>query len=136
MKLVICIDERGGMAFGGRRVSRDRLLISDLSELISDSTLFIEPYSAELFEDSNLNIIVSDKPMRSAEAGDFAFIELFDPAPYLNLAEELIIYKWNRRYPFDLSMSKTPSELGFKLKSVFEFKGRAHDKITREIYTK
>jgi hypothetical protein len=52
----------------------------------------------------------------------------------MSRASEVVIYKWNRRYPFDVKMEKLPTELGFKLESVYEFKGNAHDKITREVY--
>ncbi len=136
MKLVICIDDRGGMLFNKRRVSRDKLMISNLAEYIGDGTLFIEPYSEELFSDESLNIILSDNPLNFAEEGDFVFLERQEPRPYAEKASELVIYKWNRRYPFDMRLDFSPEELGFKLASAFEFKGNAHEKITREVYRK
>ncbi len=136
MRLVICIDDRGGMVFNKRRVSRDKLMISDLCEYIGDNTLFIEPYSEELFSEVSLNIIVSEKSLKFAADDDFVFVEREEPTPYLAAAGEVVIYKWNRRYPFDMALKTSPAELGFKLESVFEFKGNAHDKITREVYKK
>lgn len=136
MKLIFCIDERGGMMFNKRRVSRDRLLIADLAEYVGNEALYIEPYSEELFSGVSLNIIFSESPERSADRGDFAFIETHSPKDSLPRAEELIIYNWNRRYPFDVSMGFIPEELGFTLKSRFEFKGNSHDLITREVYVK
>ena len=134
MKLVICTGDRGEMTFNKRRVSRDKLMISDLAEFVGDSTLYMEPYSEELFKEENLNIILSENPIKFAEEDDFVFIERFDTKPYAEAASEIIIYKWNRRYPFDLSMNFSPESLGFKLASVFEFEGNAHEKITREVY--
>lgn len=136
MKAVICIDDRGGMVFNKRRVSRDKLMISDLCEYIGNETLFITPYSEELFSEQSLNIIVSENALEFAEEDDFVFVEREKPEPYMAAAKEVVIYKWNRRYPFDMAMTKAPTELGFKLFSVFEFQGNAHDKITREVYKK
>ena len=136
MKLVIAIDDRGGMAFNKRRVSRDKLMVSDFAEYAADATVYMEPYSEELFAEANLNIILSENPLKFAEAGDFVFVERFDPLPVAELSDEIVIYKWNRRYPFDVNMDFIPEKLGFKLFSVYEFKGNAHDKITREVYKK
>ncbi len=136
MKLVICIDDRGGMAFNKRRVSRDKLMISDLAEYVGDDVLYIAPYSEELFFEVSLNMIVSENPLKFAEDGDFVFVEREEPSAYIVAAKEVVIYKWNRRYPFDMAMEKSPLDYGFELESVFEFKGNAHDKITREVYRK
>ena len=134
MKLVVAVDDRGGMAFNNRRVSRDKLLVGDLAKYIKDSTLYIEPYSEELFAGEDINVILSSDPLKFAEDEDFVFVERYDITPYLNLACEIIVYKWNRRYPFDLAMKEMPDTCGFKLDSVCEFKGNSHEKITREIY--
>ena len=136
MKLVICVDDRGGMLFNKRRVSRDKLMILDLAEYVGDGTLFIDPYSEELFSEVCLNMIISENPIKFAEDGDFVFVERCEPRPFAERASEIVIYKWNRRYPFDMAMDFSPEELGFKLASVFEFQGNAHDKIIREVYTK
>ena len=136
MKLLICIDDRGGMAFNKRRVSRDKNVVADISEYIGDATLFVDSYSAELFLEAGLNMIVSENSLKFSEADDFVFVEREEPSAYMKEASEIVIYKWNRRYPFDVAMKKTPLDFGFKLESVFEFQGNAHDKITREVYKK
>jgi hypothetical protein len=46
----------------------------------------------------------------------------------------MIIYKWNRVYPSDLSLDVYPDKIGLKLHESFDFKGQAHEKITREIW--
>ena len=136
MKLVFCVDDGGGIAFNKRRQSRDSLVYSDIASLAGDDTVFLDPYSAELFSELDLNVIISESPQSSAEAGDIAFIERISPLAFAEKAEELIIYKWNRRYPSDVKMGFSPESLGFKLKSTFEFQGTSHEKITREIYGK
>ncbi len=134
MKLVICVGDRGEMLFNKRRVGRDKFMISDLAEYVADATLFMEPYSEELFSEVNLNIILSEKPLEFAEKEDFVFVERQKPSIYAEAAEEIVIYRWNRRYPFDLAMDFSPEKLGFKLESAHDFKGFAHEKITREVY--
>ena len=136
MKLVFCVDDRGGMLFNKRRVSRDKLMVSDLAEYIGNDALYLTPYSEELFLEQSLNIIVSENALKFAEDDDFVFVETEEPSAYMAAAKEIIIYKWNRRYPFDLALKASPLEFGFKLESVCEFRGNAHDKITREVYKK
>lgn len=136
MKLVFCVDERGGMAFNKRRVSRDREMISDLAEYIGDGTILMEQYSEELFTDESLNSIISNSPALHADEDDFVFAELFDPAPFIESANEIIIYKWNRRYPYELSFNLSLEDIGFKLKETKDFKGSSHEKIKREVYIK
>ena len=134
MRLVICVEDRGGMAFNKRRVSRDKLMISDFAEYAGDSAVFIEPYSEELFSEVSLNIILSENPSKFAERCDFVFIERQSPRIFAELASEIVIYKWNRRYPFDVAIDFSPESLGFKLESTLDFEGNSHDKITREVY--
>ncbi len=136
MKLVFCVDDRGGMMFNSRRVSRDKNMVSDLAEIIADSVLYIEPYSEELFAETPLNIICSSTLMASAEQGDFAFVERFDPSDFIEFADELIIYGWNRKYPSELKFDKDPEALGFALADVFDFVGNSHEKITRKRYVR
>lgn len=136
MKLILCVDDRGGMLFNRRRQSRDRVLISDLAEYVGDGVLYMNSYSEELFSDVSLNIILCDSPMASADVGDFAFVERESPREYAPSAEEIILYKWNKNYPSDLKMGFLPEELGFSLSEMREFEGSSHEKITREIYRK
>ena len=136
MKLIFCTDERGGMMFNKRRVSRDKLLVEDVANYVGDNILYAEPYSLELFADASVNLICSDSPEKSADTGDYAFIESYSPKEAAREAEEIVIYNWNRRYPFDVSLEFRPEDLGFRLKTRYKFKGSSHDLITREVYTK
>ena len=49
MTLIFCIDDGGGMLFGGKRQSRDRVLNQYLLSRIGDAPLWVTPYSASLF---------------------------------------------------------------------------------------
>ena len=41
MKIVLCLDKSGGLLFGGRRQSQDRVLREKLLELVGDGKLFL-----------------------------------------------------------------------------------------------
>lgn len=139
MYLICCVDDRMGMTFGKRRVSRDRLLVSDMISLIEEKTvgkLVMESYSAELFaEEENLpEIVTAEKPLEVAGVSDYCFDERFAPAGYAAEIEKIVLYRWNRAYPatvhFDIDLDD-----GQWIKEESEdFCGNSHDKITREIW--
>ena len=51
-------------------------------------------------------------------------------------AEELLLYRWNRLYPADLTLNGTPVQWGYRLQDATDFAGTSHEKITRERYVK
>ncbi len=136
MKLIFCTGVRGEMLFNQRRVSRDKNIICDIEKLVGDGIIYMDAYSEELFEDAQLNIIVSSEPYRNAEADDFVFLEKSDPRELLDRADTLIIYNFERRYPYDLKFDTPLDELGFSALGETEFAGNAHDKITRYIFVR
>lgn len=134
MKLIVCLDDKNGMAFYGRRQSADCILCHNMLELIGSNTLYMNDYSGKLFHEDTKNIFVDDHFMDIADQGDYCFAEVTDVTPYIGFAEEIIIYRWNRVYPSDLYF---PIELlanYSKHKETFEFVGNSHDRITREVY--
>ena len=46
---IVCLEERKGMQFGGRRVSRDRVVTEKICELCEGKTLWMNPASEKLF---------------------------------------------------------------------------------------
>ena len=133
MTVIVCVDEKMGMAFGGRRLSRDRVLTSRILEITKDSKLFVSPYSAALLEGAE-NVTVDENFPSEAGEGDFCFFETVDPPPCCQGARRIIIYKWNRHYPSDLKFTFSPEESGFCLKSASDFPGYSHETITEEIW--
>ena len=126
--------EDGGMLFNNRRISRDSEVISDLGALASDSVIFISDFSSKLFRDAPFSVIESSNPLECAGAGDYVFIENLRIKPYIEKTEKLIIYKWGDKYPSDFKFDISPEKEGFKLCESYEFSGKAHEKITREIW--
>ncbi|MBQ9806923.1 MAG: ribonuclease Z [Clostridia bacterium] len=133
MRLIVCLDEKRGMAFNRRRQSRDRVLTEDMVRTVGDARLFVVPYSASLFAEQMPNLIISEDPMRDATNRDYCFLELSSPASSENISE-LILYHWNRHYPSDTPFLLDMTD--FSLVSTTDFIGFSHEKITKEVWKK
>ena len=133
MTVIVCVDDQMGMALGGRRVSRDKILTARILDKVKGARLFVSHYSESLFEGAE-NVSVSDSFLSDAKDGDFCFAETTDPSPFCASAGRIIIYKWNRRYPSDLKFTYSPEENGRSLVSTTDFAGNSHEKITEEIW--
>ena len=125
MTLFICVDDGLGLAFNGRRQSRDSIVCADI--LNSCGELTVSSYSAPLFDGAKVR--VDDKL-----GGEAVFAEREDAAELAGKAEKLVIYNWNRRYPADVRLPQRAEELGFSLAERAEFAGSSHEKIVKEIY--
>lgn len=136
MKIIVCLDDGGGMTFNKRRQSRDRILLADIKSMTEGETLFASPFSEKLLSEQKIDAKIKKDPLKKADRNDFCFIEDIPVRPFLSEINEIIIYKWNRRYPTDMTFDILPLSDGFTLSSVAEFAGSSHEKITKEIYTK
>ena len=134
MTVIACISDGGGMTFFGKRVSRDKAVVADVDALSRDGALFVSLYSEGLFSECGVSVIAVTDPFTSAGTGDYVFIEDKSISEHLEKISTLVLYRWNRKYPFDRSLGFEPSECGFTLSSSVDFKGNAHEKITKEIY--
>lgn len=135
MVLIVCLDDDNGMMFNHRRQSQDRELRKHLMTLTSGKKLWMNHYSAKQFEEDYEQINVDDSFMLEAADGDYCFAEDIDAKQYEKWIEEIIVYRWNRKYPSDLQFS-IPLNEQWKLKQTEEFVGSSHDKITVEVYGK
>ena len=140
MTAIVCIDDRGGMLFNKRRQSRDRVLTEDVIALakVEGARLLASPFSEKLlseFSDS-ASAIYRDDFLAVAEKGDVCFVENCALLPYYDKISRLIIYKWNRTYPYDFSLDLLPLSKEWKLSKVEELAGYSHEKITKEVYLK
>ena len=129
MKIIVCLGERGGMSFNGRRQSRDRAVIADILSY-AEGRLTVAPTAAKLFPEGS--VTVAEEPLDAAEG--YAFIERGGIGRALSRVSEIIIYRWNELYPMDECFDIDPAEEGFRLLSTEDFSGYAHKKITKEIY--
>lgn len=133
MKLIICVDNSGGMMFNQRRQSRDRMLVEDVIHSLNGEKLYIFDFSEILFEDTEA-VIISEEKVK--EIGDgWLFLEKGSVAALAEYAESLTVYCWNRDYPSDFKCDFDYKNK-MKLESTCEFKGNSHEKITKEVYTR
>lgn len=106
------------------------MLCEKALEISKGARLFMNTYSAPLFEGKN--IVVDDLFELKAGAGDYCFCET--KVPDLSVAEGVILFKWNRDYPADSYLEFDPKALGFKKQKDEDFEGSSHKKITMEVY--
>lgn len=129
MHLILCVDEKMGMSFLGRRLSSDRLLRADILALTDQTPLWMSPYSRQQFAQAP-NIRVAEDFLARAGEGEYCFCETVLPEGNI---ESIILYRWNRHYPADFHF---PQELldSRLCVQVTEFPGFSHETITREVY--
>ena len=134
MKLVVCLDENNGIRFFCKREGQDELQRKNLFELIGNAKLFLTKYSYDLYKDFEFNFEIIDENTEIVEDSVFLyegeFLERF--LPYV---DEIIVYFWNRDYPFDETFEEFLND-DWKAREIFEFKGKSHEKITRKIFVK
>lgn len=131
MRLVVCVDDRGGMSFGGRRQSQDRVLRARIVESAKGRRLWMNAYSAKQFSEFD-GLFVDESFLRRAEEEDVCFQELGDVD--LRGVSRLTVYRWNRHYPSDKTFPCDPEACGFRRVSTVEFAGSSHEKITEDVY--
>lgn len=135
MKVILCLDDNNGMLFNNRRQSRDEKVIEKIFEITQNKKLWVNKYSYSLFEIFNpSNINVDDLFLSEATTGEYCFVENSDLANYEKWIEEIIVFKWNRDYPYDKELDIDLSK--WVLKNTIEFEGNSHKKITMEVYSK
>lgn len=133
MRAAFCIDDMGGILFGGRRVSADSAVFDDLKTLYTKK-LYVTPFSVGLMQRYGIEYVSADNIFDAAEDDDMIFAENISLATHLKDLSEIIVYRWNRRYPSDFKTDIDFSAL--ILTDSRDFKGTSHDKITRNIYKK
>ena len=129
MHLIVCVDDRRGMSFGSRRLSKDRAVFADILKLAEGKILRMSPYSALQF--SSGQIVAEDTFLDNAQPGDICFVENMDVLPYLQKVNFVTMYYWNRRYPADLYF---PQLEGWTCVQSCSFSGYSHENIIREVY--
>lgn len=136
MKLVVCLDDRRGMMFAGRRQSRDRRVTEDILRDLGGGALYISPYSEKLLRDLGVDLRIAVDPIAAARGESDATVFLEDRAApaCTDGIDTVIIYSWGETYPADLTFDMDLST--FRRRGVVTFAGSSHEKITKEIYTR
>ncbi len=133
MKVIVCLDDDLGMTFNHRRQSRDRVVIADVLRLTEGHVLYISPFSQKLFEEGG-EYVVSDRMLDIAGVGEYCFVENETLVNRVENIDELVIYRWNRKYPADRYFDIDLATEGFGLVESYELEGYSHERITKEIF--
>ena len=132
MTVILCVDNRVGLTFNKRRVSRDSAVTADVENSLSGGRLFFCKMSETLF-DKTENVFVCEDFLEKAGENDLCFVEDREIAPYMTKIKKIVLYRWNRDYPSDFRFDPALLE-GFALKETSEMKGTSHETITKEVY--
>ena len=132
MHLIVCVDDRYGMSFCGRRLSRDRAVSAHILSLTSGSILWMHPASKLLFPDGKVK--TDPAFLDKAADEDYCFAETAALPSVMENLESVILYHWNRTYPATVTF---PRELikDMRLACREDFPGNSHETITMERYT-
>ena len=136
MKIIVCLDDNGGMMFNHRRQSRDKAVIADILQMSEGKRLYVDEYSEKLFSDAVGLYTVSHDMLDEASREDICFVENKSLSGIIDKVDEIVIYGWNRVYPADLYFDVDPKDEGFTLVESCDICGNSHEKITREIFTR
>ena len=88
MILSVCVDNRMGLMFNRRRLSKDAVLRQKLLELSGDN-LRMSLYSAKQFE---VPVYAGDDYLSGAQPGDWCFAENGDYLDYAPEIEKIVLY--------------------------------------------
>ena len=136
MKIIVCLDDYGGMLFNFRRQSRDRVLIDDVMSSLGDEKLYMLEFSKSLFSayDGRYEVVDDFSTIASSSDNCVCFIENVSAAQFLDNISAVTVYHWNKVYPRDFVFDINLEKEGFSLKSSYEFEGYSHENIKKEVY--
>ena len=133
MKIIVCLDDKNGMLFAGRRQSKDRILRQEALALAGEQPLWMNSYSAGQFGREG-SIRVDEAFLANAPEDAWCFVENTDLTPYLAEITQVAVYRWNRHYPSTTWFPVDYFVNQWQLQSTREFVGSSHETITEEVY--
>lgn len=136
MKLIVCLDDRNGILFNGRRQSRDRAVCQDILTFSGNAEVWMRQETKKLFSEDFERIRCFDELPINIPEDTYLFLELEPPDWILALADTLIVYRWNRVYPADVRFSIGLPDSQWKLADAYDFPGYSHRRLTREVYVR
>lgn len=134
MKIIVCLDDYGGMLFNSRRQSRDRMLIDDIMMDLGYQKICISEFSEILFTPHKGRYEIVEDFSQLLDSDRVCFIENVDVKPYIGKIDTVTLYHWNRVYPRDFVFDINLEKEGFSLVSSCEFEGYSHENIRKEVY--
>ena len=129
LTVYVCLDDRNGMSFNGRRQSRDSKVFEDIRQELPGE-LLIDPFSEKVIGRAGLPYRIIEGPL--PEDGNF-FLEM-RPAQEALSADRIVIYRWGRHYPADRRWDLDLEAQGYSLAEQTAFQGTSHELIGKDVY--
>lgn len=130
MIIITCLDDNNGMMFNHRRQSQDRGLRQYIADMTKDDKVYMNAYSAKLYEEIKDPVICEDF-LQKAGKGETCIVENLALNTVVHEIEEIVVFRWNKIYPsdqiFDIDL------LEWNLVEEEEMEGSTHQ-ITKQIY--
>jgi len=136
MHIILTVDNNWGIRFNNRRQSRDKIVTQRILEIASSSHLWISESSQKLFYETPPYLIIDNDFPSKADTRDYCFVEDMSLLPAEEKIEDIIIFHWNRSYPFDQLFDRVFLEQKWRLAENSEFVGHSHEKITEARYVR
>lgn len=136
MRVIVCLDDKNGMMFNKRRQSRDRVVVQDILATTIGKKLWMNNYSAKIFEEKSENICVDEDFLFKSQQGEYCFVENQGLSGYEEQIEEVIVYRWGRIYPSDVQLDIDLANGTYALTSESELTGHSHPEMKRQVYVK
>lgn len=134
MEVILTLENRNGMLFNHRRLSRDKKVCERILDYSNEKELWMNEYSKKLFTNlTDTRVIRVDEAFLD-KSQSVCFVENQDITPYLSKIDTFILFRWNRDYPADFFFTVDLSQ--WNLISKEDFEGTSHEKITMEVYEK
>ena len=130
MIIITCLDDKNGMMFNCRRQSQDRGLRQYIADMTKDDKVYMNSYSAKLYEEIKDPIICEDF-LHKAGKGETCIVENLPLKEFVQEIEEIVVFRWNKIYPSDQVLDLDLDE--WRLVEEEEMKGSTHQ-ITKQIY--
>lgn len=137
MKIIVCLDEKGGMLFNNRRQSSDRIIRQDMLQMLGEQKLYVNAYTAKQFAEEEMDkLVVDEECLEKAETDDLVFVENIHVGEHVSKVEQVIVYRWERTYPADFFFDIDLASKEWMLLTEQEFAGHSHEVIWKEIYVR
>ena len=88
MNIAVCLDDKNGMLFCGRRQSKDQYLRQQLLQLAQPGILWMNGFSAKQFDPADA-VHVAEDFLETAPQGQWCFVENVDVLPYKEKIEKI-----------------------------------------------
>lgn len=135
MILIVCVDDNGGMLFNKRRQSSDRAVIQEILKVTGGEMLRMNNYSRPLFPQT-APVCVEANFLLKAAPGQYCFVEDFDVEPFMAQAEKVILFCWNKSYPFDLCFPMERLKRDYRRILAKSLPGNSHEEIRMEVHVR